>query len=74
MSKLANRTRKIVGCAAVAAALGFGGAQALAAPVEAQGAAACNPADCRKTCIAAGNTGGVCVQDQCASYIQRDPR
>ena len=74
MSKLANRTRKIVGCAAVAAALGFGAAQALAAPAEAREAAACNPATCRKDCIALGNTGGVCVQDQCACYIQRDPR
>ena len=55
--------------AAVAAALGFGGAQALAAP-EGAAVRACKQRDCNLQCVAAGATGGRCVGDQCACYIE----
>ena len=55
--------------AAVAAALGFGGAQALAAPAEAT-VRACKQRECNLQCIASGATGGRCVGDACACYIE----
>lgn len=50
-------------------ALGFGAAQALAAPATADGAAVCYPEKCRASCKLQGQTGGACFEGQCFCYI-----
>lgn len=47
--------------AATAAALGFGGAQAVAAPSADAGARACNPRGCNAGCQAQGGISGRCT-------------
>jgi hypothetical protein len=69
MSKLAITQRWMMG-AAVAAALGFGATQALATPAAKTDAAACSTGQCRKDCIALGNSGGVCIDGQCICFIE----
>jgi hypothetical protein len=64
--------RKWVFGAATAAALGFGGTQALAAPAPAaEGARVCNPTVCNRICQAIpGSIGGFCTPDGgCSCYI-----
>jgi hypothetical protein len=60
--------RRAIG-AAVVAALGFGGAQAMASPAEAAEAAACDRIKCTAKCRSLGQTGGACFGDQCVCYI-----
>jgi hypothetical protein len=45
---------------ATAAALAFGGAQALAAPAPAQAERVCTDPLCNEVCLATFNNGGVC--------------
>jgi hypothetical protein len=47
--------------AAMAAALGFGGAQAMAAPADDAQARACNPTGCNASCQAQGGISGRCT-------------
>lgn len=54
---------------ATLAAFGFGATQALAAPQE-RDASACVPGQCRKDCIAQGNSGGICVDGSCICFIE----
>jgi hypothetical protein len=70
MSKIIHGTRKTFGIAAVAAAMVFGAAAALASPATAAERAACSTGQCRKDCIAQGNSGGVCVDGFCACFIE----
>jgi hypothetical protein len=58
--------------AAMTAALGFGGAQAIAAPAPAaDGARVCNPEVCNRICQAIpGSIGGFCTPGGgCSCYI-----
>ena len=58
--------------AGVAAALGFGGTQALAAPAEGDaGTATCSHVTCYKLCIAIGALYGECSSNgvTCACYF-----
>lgn len=54
---------------ATLAAFGFGATQALAAPRE-QEERACVPGQCRKDCIAQGNSGGICIDGSCICFIE----
>lgn len=67
MSKLT--TQRWMVAAALAASLGFGAAQALATPQEAN-TAACATGPCRKACIDQGNSGGICIDGQCICFIE----
>lgn len=51
--------RRVFG-AMTAAALGFGGAQAFAAPAPAAPGKACSDELCNQVCLAASNHGGFC--------------
>lgn len=56
----------------MAAALGFGGAQAVAAPAPAAGdeARACNPTGCNASCQAQGGISGRCTDaGLCACFF-----
>ena len=55
--------------AGLAAALGFGAAQAVAAPADSPAGRTCIPDKCRAACRAQGQTGGACFQDTCFCYI-----
>jgi hypothetical protein len=57
--------------AATVAALGFGGAQAVASPAPADGARVCNPEVCNRICQSIpGSIGGFCTPDGgCSCYI-----
>jgi len=56
--------------ALVAAALGFGTAQAVAATAPPDGAArACKPGECSRQCRAAGYDGGSCAGGLCECFI-----
>jgi hypothetical protein len=58
--------------AGMAAALGFGGAQALAAPADAarDEARACNPTGCNRSCQAQGGISGRCTDaGLCACFF-----
>lgn len=71
MSRIARRTQRWMGVAAVAAALGFGGAQAFAAPGAAADARACTNAQCNTWCRQQGYDGGICAGSfGCACWIQ----
>ncbi|HST63287.1 MAG TPA: hypothetical protein VLK84_31540 [Longimicrobium sp.] len=60
MRKMKTMRRWVFG-AGMAAALGFGGAQALAAPAPAaQGEKVCRDEVCNQVCLAANNNGGFC--------------
>jgi hypothetical protein len=59
--------------AAVAAALGFGGAQAFASPGAAEAERACNGGQCNRDCRARGADGGFCDQGGCICIIQVPP-
>lgn len=50
---------------AVAAALVFGAAQAIAAPAEAAGAARCTEGTCNSRCVNLGYDAGTCVGATC---------
>ena len=53
------------------AALGFGGAQAMASPTPAKAAGVCNPEICNRICQSIpGSIGGFCTPDGgCSCYI-----
>jgi hypothetical protein len=57
-----TRTVRWVTAAALGGALGFGGAQALAAPSQPE----CIPGQCNVSCRAQGAARGQCVDGQCA--------
>ena len=63
--------RRMAMGATLAAALGFGAAQALAAPRASVGdaARACKPGDCSRQCKAAGYDGGSCAGGLCECFI-----
>lgn len=65
-----QRMRGWVFGAGTVAALGFGGAQAMAAPAAAE-ARACDPQVCNRVCQAIpGSIGGFCTSDgSCQCYI-----
>lgn len=66
-----HRVRNGIFGLAMAAALGFGGAQAFASPAAAQEAErACNGGQCNRDCRARGADGGFCDQGGCICYIQ----
>lgn len=67
-----ERMRRWVFGAGTVAALGFGGAQAMAAPAAADAEArVCNPQVCNRICQAIpGSIGGFCTSDgSCQCYI-----
>ncbi len=65
-----TRAARLTLAACTAAALGFGAAQALAAPSgDAGGAAVCRPGDCSRACKASGADGGKCTGGMCVCYI-----
>lgn len=63
--------RRWVFGAGTVAALGFGGAQALAAPAPAADGNVCNPQVCNRICqTIPGSIGGFCASDgSCQCYI-----
>jgi hypothetical protein len=67
-SKTVNRW--VFGAGTVAA-LGFGGAQAMASPGPVASAAVCNPQVCNRICQSIpGSIGGFCTSDgSCQCYI-----
>lgn len=70
---MAARTKSMqrwVLSAVLAGVLGFGAAQALAAPTEQAGAAACARGPCDKACRESGNSGGICIEGQCICFIE----
>ncbi|MET0399146.1 MAG: hypothetical protein ABW277_20300 [Longimicrobiaceae bacterium] len=54
---------------ATLATLGFGATQALAEPRE-SAELACAVGQCRKDCIAQGNSGGGCIDGSCICFIE----
>lgn len=72
MTRAMQRTRRLALAALAAAALGFGGSQALAAPAPDAGArGVCDPAICNRICQAIpGSIGGFCTSNgSCVCYI-----
>lgn len=65
-------TRKGIFALAVAAALGFGAAQAFASP-GAEAARACSQPQCDQYCKSRGATGGQCVMGGCMCYVELPP-
>ena len=60
--------------ALMAAALGFGGAQAFAAPAApVDGERACSGGQCSRDCRRAGYDGGFCDQGGCICILQVPP-
>lgn len=55
---------------ALAGILGFGSAQALAAPRVPDPPGTCNPGQCMSTCRQTGWDGGRCFSGDCACYRQ----
>ena len=69
-----RRIRSGMFAAAMAAALGFGGAQAFASPGAAEAAErACSGGQCNRDCRARGYDGGFCDQGGCICIIQVTP-
>lgn len=70
MTKTMKRTGRLSLAALTVTALGFGGAQAMASPVEAE-AQVCNPTVCNRICqTIPGSIGGFCGSDgSCNCYI-----
>ena len=70
MSAIGRRTQRGLAALTTAAMLGFGTAQAFAAPVAAQ-ARACTNAQCDLDCKRWGYDGGICAGSWgCACWIQ----
>lgn len=70
MRAIGGRTRRGLFALAMAAALGFGAAQAFAAPAAAD-ARACTNAGCNTWCRSQGYDGGICAGSfGCACWIQ----
>jgi hypothetical protein len=61
MRKVTRGMRTWLFGAGVAAARGFGGTRAVAAPAPADGARACNPQGCNASCQAQGGFSGRCT-------------
>ncbi|HEU4883867.1 MAG TPA: hypothetical protein VFT45_16525 [Longimicrobium sp.] len=71
MRGVRHHARRGIFALATAAALGFGAAQAFAAPAQAAGAWACTNAQCNLDCKARGYDGGICAGSWgCACWIQ----
>jgi hypothetical protein len=68
-----RRMQRGVFAAAMAAALGFGGAQAFASPGAATAGRACDLAQCDANCKARGFTGGYCQLGWCGCYVDLPP-
>jgi len=68
-----NGTRKGLFVLAVAASLGFGGAQAFASPSAAKARLACDWAQCDAACKARGFSGGYCQTGWCGCYVDLPP-
>lgn len=66
MTESFTKVRRWAVSAAVAAALGFGGVQALATPAAAEEPRACQDDKCKRMCQAQGNITGGCIGDRCA--------
>ena len=65
-----ERARRVVFAAAITAALGFGGAQALTQPAPPRDERACNDATCARICRLAGFPGGFCNSGGgCSCYL-----
>ncbi|HEX5871558.1 MAG TPA: hypothetical protein VFY65_14125 [Longimicrobium sp.] len=72
MNRMMQRAGRMSLAAFTVAALGFGGAQAVASPAPATGAPpVCNPQVCNRICQAIpGSIGGFCTPDGgCSCYI-----
>ncbi|HSU15324.1 hypothetical protein [Longimicrobium sp.] len=63
-----RKIRRWAGAAAVTAALGFGAAQAVAAPTATREARACDPDECATWCASIGGVGQ-CVNKVCRCII-----
>ena len=71
MSRFGRRMQGGVFALAIAAALGFGGAQAFAQPgAAAEAERACSGGQCNRDCKARGADGGFCDQGGCICFIQ----
>jgi hypothetical protein len=71
MSTIRRWTQRSLFALATASALGFGAAQAFAAPAAPAEARACTNAQCNLDCRARGYDGGVCAGSWgCACWIQ----
>ena len=71
MTGIRRWTQRGLFALATAAALGFGGAQAFAAPGPAAAARACTNAQCDADCKRWGYDGGICAGSWgCACWIQ----
>jgi hypothetical protein len=71
MTTIGRRTQRGLFALATAAALGFGAAQAFAAPAAPGARAACTTAQCNLDCRRMGYDGGVCAGSWgCACWIQ----
>lgn len=70
MKTLSSHASRWMIAAASVAALGFGAAQALAAPAQGDDARVCQAGPCRKDCIAQGDSGGICIDGQCICFIE----
>ncbi|HEU0079517.1 MAG TPA: hypothetical protein VFQ76_17805 [Longimicrobiaceae bacterium] len=67
MKQLAGRLGRGAASAGMLAVLGFGAAQALAAPAEARAEPpVCNTGQCNVSCRATGADSGRCAGDDCA--------
>lgn len=69
MSGMSRRMQRGAFGLAMAAALGFGGAQAFASPAAAVDEAACNTGKCGQDCRKIGYDDGVCDQGSCVCLI-----
>ena len=71
MTSIRRWTQRGLFALATASALGFGAAQAFAAPSEATAARACTNAQCNTWCRSQGYDGGICAGSWgCACWIQ----
>jgi hypothetical protein len=68
-----SRTRGGIFALTMAAALGFGAAQAFASPGAAEAERAGSGGQCRRDCIQRGYDGGFCDQGGCICIIQVSP-
>ncbi|HEX2078914.1 MAG TPA: hypothetical protein VHG08_14425 [Longimicrobium sp.] len=60
--------RRWITAAVVAGTLGFGSAQALAAPRESEQPGTCTNQQCNRTCKQTGYDGGFCLVAVCVCY------
>lgn len=68
MTTIRRRMQGAALALATAAALGFGAAQALAAPAEAAGAERCTNYTCNSRCVNLGYAGGSCAGATCVCW------